>query len=296
VELTFEKQGFYTKKLRVQIKDPVTNFSVPLISKSFSVQFPNRQYIILNGKKYESDLIEAKRLAESADRTKSEFLAQMSHEIRTPLNNITSFNLLLKEQLENQIDEDLKGCFDVIDNASKRLIRTIGLILNLSELHTGSYKLVKNNFDLFNDLVNELYREYVFVAKQKNIKFIMSNNASNTLIYADLYSIEQIIKNLIDNAIKYTNSGEVKISLNNNPEGQIVLEISDTGIGISEEYLPNLFSPFSQEEAGYTRKFDGNGIGMTLVKEYCDLNKILITVNSRKNEGTTFMLTFNNEK
>jgi PAS domain S-box-containing protein len=242
---------------------------------------------------YEKELIDAKKAAEAADRTKSEFLAQMSHEIRTPLNNITSFNTLIKEQLENQIDDDIKGCFDVIDRASNRLIRTIGLILNLSELHTDSYKLSKSNFDIYADLLERIYLENRFRAKQQNIDFKLVNKATSTLIYADKYSLDQILNNLVDNAFKYTEEGKIEIEICNNEKRQIIVKISDSGIGISEDFLPNIFSPFSQEEAGYTRKFDGNGIGLTLVKEYCDLNEIQIDVSSKKNFGTIFTLILN---
>lgn len=242
---------------------------------------------------YERELIDAKKAAEAADRTKSDFLTQMSHEIRTPLNNITSFNTLIKEQLQNQIDDDIKGCFDVIDRASNRLIRTIGLILNLSELHTDSYKLSQSNFDIYSDLLERIYLENKFRAKRQEIDFKIVNNASSTLINADKYSLDQIFNNLVDNAFKYTEEGEIVIEIHNNEKKQIIVKISDSGIGISEDFLPNIFSPFSQEEAGYTRKFDGNGIGLTLVKEYCHLNEIQIDVSSKKNYGTVFTLTLN---
>ena len=245
---------------------------------------------------YEKELIEAKKAAEAADKTKSEFLAQISHEIRTPLNNITSFNTLIKEELEDQINDDVKECFDVIDRASKRLIRTIGLILNLSELHTDSYKLQKSNFDIYSDLLERIYLENRFVAKQRKIDFKLINNAASTLIYADKYSLDQIFNNLVDNAFKYTDEGKIEIEIKNNENNQIIIKVSDSGIGISEEYLPNIFNPFSQEDAGYTRKYDGNGIGLTLVKEYCDLNEIQIDVSSKKNFGSTFTLTLKSKK
>jgi signal transduction histidine kinase len=181
----------------------------------------------------------------------------------------------------------------VIDRASNRLIRTIGLILNLSELHTDSYKLSKSNFDIYADLLERIYLENQFKAKQQNIEFKLVNKAKSTLIYADKYSLDQILNNLVDNAFKYTEQGKIEIEICNNEKRQIIVKISDSGIGISEDFLPNIFSPFSQEEAGYTRKFDGNGIGLTLVKEYCDLNEIQIEVSSKKNFGTTFKLILN---
>ncbi|MCP5064874.1 MAG: PAS domain S-box protein [Ignavibacteriae bacterium] len=241
---------------------------------------------------YECELLQAKQEAEYADRTKSEFLAQMSHEIRTPLNNITSFNTLIKDQLHDKIDDDVQEYFDVIDKASNRLIRTIDLILNLSELHTGSFKVKNTNFDVHSDLLERLFLENRFEAKQRSVDFKLINNATSTLVNADKYSLEQIFNNLIDNALKYTFEGKVEIVLENDNLNKLIVKVSDTGVGISEEYIPNIFKPFSQEEAGYTRKYDGNGIGLSLVKEYCELNNIDISIKSKKDKGTIATLKF----
>jgi len=241
---------------------------------------------------YESQLLQAKQDAENADRTKSEFLAQMSHEIRTPLNNITSFNTLIKDQLHDKIDDDIQESFNVIDKASNRLIRTIDLILNLSELHTGSYLNKNTTFDIYSDLLEKLFMEHKLEANQRKLDFNLINNSSSAIINADKYSLEQIFKNLIDNALKYTAEGKVEVKLENNNLNNLVVKISDTGVGISEEYLPNIFKPFSQEEAGYTRKYDGNGIGLSLVKEYCELNNIDFSIESKKEKGTIATLIF----
>lgn len=245
---------------------------------------------------FENELINAKKEAENADQTKSEFLAQISHEIRTPLNNITSFNTLIKEQIKDNIDDDIQECFDIIDSASNRLIRTIGLILNLSELHTGSYKPKFTNLDVYADVLEKLYLENRFTAKQKGINFILNNKANSTIVQADKYSLEQIFSNLINNSLKYTSTGKIEIIVENNKSNQIIINITDTGIGIAKDYLPNIFKYFSQEEGGYTRKYDGNGIGLSLVKEYCNLNNIKVNVTSEKNIGTTFTLILNNKK
>ena len=97
---------------------------------------------------------------------------------------------------------------------------------------------------------------------------------------------------LIDNAIKYTENGEISIVILRDKDNNLVVEIIDTGIGINKEYLQNLFEPFTQEEMGYTRKYDGNGIGLALVKKYCELNNATIEVESEKNVGSTFRIIF----
>ena len=98
---------------------------------------------------------------------------------------------------------------------------------------------------------------------------------------------------MIDNAVKYTEQGEVAIKILRDSEERLIVEIKDTGIGIEEEYLPRLFEPFSQEEMGYTRKYEGNGIGMALVKTYCRLNNAEVEIESEKNVGSVFRIIFN---
>ena len=127
--------------------------------------------------------------------------------------------------------------------------------------------------------------------KGVELKFVCKHE--NPVMKGDRYSINQIFINLMDNAIKYTEHGSIKISIDKNNEGKITVIIEDTGIGISNEYLPFLFEPFSQEEHGYTRRFEGNGLGLALVKKYCEMNNASIYVESRKGKGTKFSVSFN---
>lgn len=240
------------------------------------------------------ELIEAKELAEEADKLKSEFLAQMSHEIRTPINVVLSFTSLVHEEIKDKIDEDLLDAFSSINNAGSRIIRTIDLILNMSEIQAGTYDYNPKKINFFDDIITNTYTEFYHMAKQKGIDLKVKNNAGESDIFADEYTLKQTVVNLVDNAIKYTDEGEVSVSLSRNEDYHLILKVTDTGIGISEEYLPNLFKPFSQEEQGYTRKFEGNGLGLALVKKYCELNSAEIEVNSKKGEGTEFIITYKN--
>jgi signal transduction histidine kinase len=112
-------------------------------------------------------------------------------------------------------------------------------------------------------------------------------------IIGDEYSIEQIFRNLLENAIKYTNDGKIAVTIYDTSDNKIALDIKDTGIGISEDFLPKMFENFTQEQQGYTRKYDGNGLGLSLVKGYCELNDIEINVESIKGKGSCFTLLFN---
>jgi signal transduction histidine kinase len=137
-----------------------------------------------------------------------------------------------------------------------------------------------------------LYKEHQLSAKQKGLEIIYTCKEKDTDIIADEYSISQIFANLIDNAIKYTKNGKVEILLGKNKTVNMMVEVKDTGLGISKKNLPRIFEPFTQEEQGYNRSFEGNGLGLALVKRYCELNNIIIEVESEKNVGSTFRIIF----
>ena len=244
-------------------------------------------------KKIEEELLHAKEKAEKSDKFKSEFLAQMSHEIRSPINVILNFVSLLKDELNNKIDPELANSFDYIDSGGRRIIRTIDMILNMSEIQTGIYELNPTPHHLTEDIIRNLIMEYKTQAKIKGLELILNNSLEkNHFIKVDEYSVSQIFSNLIDNAIKYTYQGNINVNVYSDDYKNIIAEVEDTGIGISKEYIPNLFDAFTQEESGYSRKFEGNGLGLALVKRYCELNDAHISVESEKGKGTKFTVKF----
>lgn len=248
---------------------------------------------ITDRKKQHEELIKAKEKAEKADQLKTEFLAQMSHEIRTPINVILSFNNLLKDEVEGKIDPDLYKMFDSVEFSSSRIIRTIDMILNMSELHTGTYEPFYKIIDIQNDVIDRLINEYQNKAKSKGLRFLYQYKAKDMKLKADEYSVIQIFANLIDNAIKYTDKGKVEVTVSRNKDNKLEVAVADTGIGISEEYLTRIFEPFSQEEHGYSRLYEGNGLGLALVKRYCDINNAYITIETKKGAGSKFTVVFN---
>lgn len=247
---------------------------------------------ISSRKKMEQELISEKERAEIADNLKSEFLAQMSHEIRSPINVLLGFTSLLRSELEHKVESDLKECFKVIGDAGRRIIRTIDLILNMSEIQTNSYDYVPKKIDLYDDILKNLYTEYKYMAAEKGLELNLLNLAPQKSMTLDEYSVTQIFANLLDNAINYTEQGKIEIKIDEKEKDLLSVKVSDTGIGISDEYFPNLFKPFTQETQGYTRKFEGNGLGLALVKNYCKLNNADINVKSKKGEGTQFEVNF----
>lgn len=244
-------------------------------------------------KKMIEELIAAKEKAEEADRLKSEFLSQISHEIRTPLNAILSYSQFLRDEIKPQISENYHEIFDGIANSGYRIIRTIQLILNVSEVKTGTYKAIFSTFDFFSNIIMKVYNDLKSSAKSKGLELKINRQTENTLAYYDEYSMYQIMVNLIDNAIKYTKEGYIEIIITRNTEGLLCIVVKDTGIGMEAKFLKHMYEEFSQEETGYSRRFDGTGLGLSLVKNYCNINDITINVESQKNFGTKFTLTFN---
>ncbi|MCB0729712.1 MAG: PAS domain S-box protein [Ignavibacteriae bacterium] len=249
---------------------------------------------ISHRKKYEEELLKSKEMAENADKLKSVFLAQMSHEIRTPINAMVSLASLLKDDLTDKVDDDHKLSLELINKSGNRIIRTVDLLLNLSEIQTGTYQTIIREFDLYSEILSKIVVEYKSIAKEKEIDLQIKTLSENTNIVADYYTVNQIFMQLIDNAFKYTDKGKILIKVFRNTDDHLTTEVIDTGIGIANNYMTNLFKPFSQEEMGYSRKYEGNGIGLNLVKKYCELNKAKIEVESEKNKGSLFRVIFNN--
>jgi signal transduction histidine kinase len=231
--------------------------------------------------------------AERSNRLKTEFLAQMSHEIRTPVNTVLSFSSLIKEDLLLNNDEKYKEEFQAIEKGSDRLIRTIDSLLNMSQLQSGSFEIKKEEVDLIEDVLKNLLREFKPRAEQKRLDINIINQSKNKYVLGDKYTLSQLFANLIDNALKYTETGRIDLKLYDDGNEILYVDVADTGVGISKEFIKTIFTPFRQEEQGYTRRYEGNGLGLALVKKYCELNNADITVQSTKNKGTVFTVSFN---
>jgi signal transduction histidine kinase len=237
------------------------------------------------------ELMAGKEQAEESDKLKSEFLNQMLHEIRSPMNTVSSFRNLLRDEMVEELTPDLLEYFDEIDSAGHRLIRTIDLILNVSEMQVGTYEPSFSEFDLLKEIIGKIINDNKRLIKGKGLKFNFSSTLTEAIIVGNQHSIYQIFVKLIDNSIKYTKKGYISINVSKNEQG-INVSIDDTGIGISEEFLKIMYHPFLQEDRGTSIRYDGNGLGLSLVKKYCDLNRIALAVESNKDVGTKFSLFF----
>ena len=247
---------------------------------------------VLEHIKTENELKIQKEKAEESDRLKSEFLAQISHEIRTPLNVILSYVSLIEIEFKEYLKENSLEIIQSINEASQRLLRTVTSILDMSLLRVNNYNA---NFGIINinEMLNFLFHNFSRISKKKNIEINLNEEISNAMINGDHYTTLKLFENIIDNSIKYTEKGNIDIKIGKTLGNKISIEIRDTGIGIAKDYLTRIFEPFTQESTGDTRKFDGNGLGLALVKKYAELNNYEIKIESEKGIGTAVVIYMN---
>lgn len=241
-----------------------------------------------------AELRNAKDKAEASSRMKSEFLALISHEIRTPLNEILgSLEILKYEVGDNQLKE-IEEITDTIQHGSKRIIRTVEMIVLYSELISGSYTH-KEKLVNFNKLFFGLVDNYKKLAEEKGLQLNTDCTATTGIIKADERLLEESLAHIIDNSFKFTNKGSVTLCIEKKEEGINIL-VQDTGIGISKEFMTDLFKPFRQEDMAISRGFEGNGLGLAIAKKCCDANGFDLEIESEKNKGTKAVIHISKEK
>lgn len=233
----------------------------------------------------------ALKKSEEAEQLKTHFLNQLSHEIRTPMVGLSGFSGFLKESLSDILTDEQRDWFYHLENATKRLNRTMDLFINMAQVLTGGVVVYPVKINPKKE-IETILKDYETAIEEKNLTCTYEDLAGNTLLKTDQYSFNLVIQNLVDNAVKFTKRGLIKITTYEN-YGKYCIDIMDTGIGISNEYLSKIFTPFTQEVMGYSRPYEGNGLGLALVKNLLDLNHATIEVKSEKGQGSTFTLIFN---
>ncbi len=235
----------------------------------------------------ENNLIKAKEDAEESNRLKSSFLANMSHELRTPLTGILGFSDILSDEIITpEHNEMVKG----IKVSCKRLLETLNSILDLSRIEANKYEI---NFSLINlnEIINDEYKLFYPSASAKNIFLNLNLPQTEIFIKSDEKILKIIISNLVNNAIKFTSKGGVTITLESLIDS-VKINIKDTGIGISDENQKFVFEEFRQASEGLGRRFEGSGLGLTLVKKFVDLLEGEINLKSELNSGSEFSVIF----
>ncbi|MFQ6614617.1 MAG: PAS domain S-box protein, partial [Fidelibacterota bacterium] len=233
---------------------------------------------------------EALEKAQEGERVKTLFLANMSHEIRTPLNSVLGFVELLRKEESIETPKERNEVIDIIQASGQRLMRTVHEILDISQIEAGTFSLDPEDLDL-NEIINQVVKEHSATIKMRGLELINLSEVRKPIIHADQESILKAISNLVDNAIKYTPSGTIRLHLKSE-DNLYILTIKDTGIGISREYMKHMYDVFSQESSGFTKKYQGLGLGLSITKRCLDMNSVPITVESEKDVGTTFRLEF----
>ncbi len=239
----------------------------------------------------QKELKHARDNALQASRVKSEFLANMSHEIRTPLNVVLGYTDVLADHVDTQHDEEMKAHLDAIRRAGKRLYRTIQGILDFSKIGAQAFELRPQSIKL-GPLLERHLQDVKILAERKNVRLRCIIDEPQATVLFDEYCLSGALTNLLQNAIKFTDEGSVTAKLYRGADRLIKIAVIDTGIGIEPAYLVRIFEPFSQEQSGYTRPFEGNGLGLALTQSYLQLNGASVGVESQKGHGSTFTISF----
>ena len=247
----------------------------------FAALFWNRKLILLN-----KELENARAKAEEATQIKSNFLANMSHEIRTPMNSVLSMTYLLKKKIDSQPQLHY---IQIIESASNNLLTLLNDILDLSKIEAKKLEINKVNFNLIEvlDSINNLIK---IKADEKGLAFeIIYDKSDSPYVYGDNLRLTQILMNLASNAVKFTNSGYIKIYIDKISSDMFRFSVCDTGIGLNEEQKEKLFDSFTQADDSITRKYGGTGLGLAICKELVSLMNGTIWVESTPGEGSRFI-------
>lgn len=233
-----------------------------------------------------TELLAARREAESANAAKSRFLASMSHELRTPLNAILGYSEMLQEDAADSGQEAFIPDLRKIHQAGRHLLTLINDVLDLSKIEAGKMELNPETFEVPPLVESVATTVETLVAKNRN-RLVVEVDDEVDELYADPTRVRQILLNLLSNAAKFTDHGVITLSAGSSG-GDMCFAVADTGIGMSEEQLGRLFQAFSQAEVTTAAKYGGTGLGLAISKRFCEMMGGSVSVESAPGEGTTF--------
>lgn len=281
------------KEYKCSLNNSICELSIQKVMDNYgdTVGYVVIIYDLTEKNKMISELEKAKIEAENASKAKENFLANISHEIRTPLNVVLGMN----EMLYNETDIKLiKEYSNNIDEAGKNLLNTINDVLDFSKIQSGKLDIVKSDYNLKETITNitELLRKK-FEAKGLLLNIDINNDIPQTLI-GDKMRIEQILLNLMDNSLKYTAAGKIKVEVNaqkiDKDNVNVIISVKDTGCGISKNDIDNLFTSFKRLEEDKNRVFEGTGLGLAITKKLIDAMNGKIEVESEVGVGSKFTI------
>lgn len=241
---------------------------------------------------YASQIEWQAKKAQEASAAKSRFLFSMSHDIRTPMNAIMGYTELMEKNIGNAEKE--KDYLSKIHSSSKFLLDLINSILEMARIESGKETLNIKACNIF-DVLDSLNSVFEKLAHEKGLEYQCTIKIQHPYIYCDPIKLEEILLNIIGNSIKYTDEGMVLIQIEEGESGQFQCMIQDTGIGMSEAYLPHAFEDFSREKSGTQTSVKGTGLGLSIVKSLVELMNGTIEISSQVNQGTTTRMKFHFE-
>jgi len=273
------------KPLDLYITTAKVNSLITLINHEREIKKKNSEL-----ESYQEELFKAIEQAENSRTIKENFLANMSHEIRTPLNAIVGLTSLLKD---SKIDGDQQEIVKLMDISSKSLLGIVNEILESAKIDAGKVEIVRSKTDIV-DLVKNICDVTMPMANEKGLKLICAiDKEVPQMIMADALRLNQILMNLISNAIKFTNSGDIKVNLTlkekNDKNALLEFTVKDSGIGITKSSIEKIFTRFEQIEDKTWQKFGGTGLGLSIVKRLIELKGGTLKVESEIGVGTTFI-------
>jgi signal transduction histidine kinase len=249
--------------------------------------FNHRARFLLRFGRTQRALHEAMERAEGASRAKTEFLATMSHELRTPLNAIIGFSEVLKRELLGPLGQErYREYARDINESGAHLLSLISDILEYSKSESGKLRLVESEVDL-NQMIANVVRQQAPRAEVAGVSIHREGVEQTIRIRGDERKLRQVLVNLASNAIKFTPmGGEVRVGLARDDEGNVLIRVSDTGIGIAAEDMPKVFTAFGQIDNAWSRRYEGTGLGIPLAKAMIELHDGTLTIASNVGSGT----------
>ncbi len=277
-----------TQRLNQLIKDKNENLTRLTVELQEQTEELKSQKEELQHQNIELEL--QKNEIQEANRLKGEFLSNMSHELRTPLNSIIALSDILELQLSDDISQEQRQYLKVIARNGKNLLNLINDILDLSKIEAGKISIYPELFSL-KEIINNVKENFSYQAQEKGIELISELPEKLPKIFTDRQKLNQILQNLISNAVKFTEKGSVTLQVSFNKEDdRFLFRVVDTGIGISQKDLPVIFEEFKQIDGSASRKYEGTGLGLAIVSRLVNRLNGEIYVESNLGEGSTFTI------